>query len=609
MSLQIRIALRLMIAFVLLAMVLLLVGGIGARGLWDAADYRQRIDRNMNEQTALREMIVVLRAEVPAILDDVLAARMTWEQGRSDILAMKNLLASQWEEYRRTKTAEEIADLDKTLAASLGNVILAFAELDRLFADPDTDRLATWRHISWGTLARPFAAEIDERAAQQSLNYEIAFNAEQRTQAWYLYGGLFVLALALALSWAAARNLYVAIIQPLRAVDHTLRDVIDGRMETRTGVRGRDEISVLAQSVDQLLDAQSAALQNTAHAQEQLNMSLAMVSQTISELAARDYVARAPATDDATAPLAEAVNRLADDTGRILVNIRRIAEQLAKTSAAAHAHADVMIAVAENEQRRGRETAPSATATMLPFQLCEPALHECTTAMHGALDLVIDTTSCLGDVAATIRDSQRQAVRVGGQAHDVGDVINTLSGLSERAHIISVNAGIQVMTCGDTGRSAAATSGELQRLAENLRDTTRRAATLMSNVQRAAQDQSSLLDSALSQLDATTQVARHTGDHLRHAHQLALDSTTSLRTAAIECKRAQEPGPQRDGSANATQAHLIEHRRHTQRLTHFSRGLLTAIKSFSLPPESAVAEEAAVAQTDTPESVMRKQAS
>lgn len=610
---QLRIAPRLIFLLILHAIALVTISVIAARGFMAWGVSMEHVNANANEQSALGEMNQVLQVELANILDDILAARITWEQGRSDASAMRNLLASQWTEYQHDKTTEELALIEETLSLSLNNVYLAFAQLDRLLSEADATQLTTWRHSAFGRLTYAFESQIDERVAQQRLNALSEQKQGAQAQAWYLYGGTAVLVLALTVLGLTSIRIYRSIFQPLRILETRVRKVAEGQHDVRVGLRGRDELGMVSRAIDQILDERNATSQHSQYDQDQQQHACIALLQTLGELNTRNFMARAPAGDATTAPLAGAVNQLAHDTGQILASIRRIAEQVATTTAATHAHVDVMMAVCENEKRRVEATLPTVAMKSHAVPDFATVLQNITTTTQGTLEIFTDSSACLGDVNHTLRDTHTHARQLSDQARTINEILDAFKGITERAHVISVNASMQAVTGGDGGRGGASTAVEMQRVAENIRDATRHVTALMAELQRTAQDQLSLLDSAITQVTATTQVAQFATEQLQQVYQHAADGIVATRawnaTDAAVTGARDTVETSINAGINAVHEHLAAHRHHTQRLTHFSRGLLTAMKTFTLPAEHAVDANTRVARDDVTPSKLRKIAS
>lgn len=596
---QLRIAPQLILLLILQLSALLIVGGIAARGFWLSSQEIQRSHHQVSEQIALSEMNAILRAELPAILDDVLAARMTWEQGRSDIRAMKNLLNSQWTEFRRAQSGEELSALEKEWSEPLATTMLALEELDRLFSEPEETRLTAWRYNTLSNLLNPLTTRIDARIAQHNLDYQIEIDRVISTQAWHLYGGLVALVLVLVVIGMTARRFYVSIAAPLQAIEVTTRAASEGDQLARINLRGSSEWANIARSIDQILDDRNNALLQSQQQQDQISNSLAMLQQTLTELGARDYTARAPQVDDATGPIAVAVNLVAEDTGRMLTGIRRIADQLAKTSAAAHAHTDVMLAMIDQEQSRVDAALPMHASPDITSE--ESELLTVATISGVALNLMTDATACLTDLTKTLNDTKKHATRLESETFEMGQAVAAFRRIADRAHIVAVNANLQeMMASGAENRHGANTASELQLLVENMHSATRQVDIIIGNLQQNIHAHAELLDAVTTQTAASSAVAHHAGEQLQHAHQLA-------EAQAMQTPR--NDNQQLKAGLAAARAQLLEHQRHTQRLTQFSRGLLTAAKSFSLPAESPNDQKQTSSDHDAAHHELQQQAS
>jgi methyl-accepting chemotaxis protein len=115
-------------------------------------------------------------------------------------------------------------------------------------------------------------------------------------------------------------------------------------------VTGADELGQLGAALDRLLDAHAGYRQRTAEETSKLNDAVIDLLQSVARLAQRDLTTRAVVTEDATGPVADALNLLADETSKVLGEVVGTAHLLAASSTAVRHQSDTVMNVASLER-------------------------------------------------------------------------------------------------------------------------------------------------------------------------------------------------------------------------------------------------------------------
>ncbi len=90
---------------------------------------------------------------------------------------------------------------------------------------------------------------------------------------------------------------------------------------------------------------------------QQLNQSVGSLLNAVFDLSERDLTVRAKVTEDATGPLADAINQLAEDTADVLKQVREVATSVETTSQDVNHYALEVNKLAQLEQSEAEETA------------------------------------------------------------------------------------------------------------------------------------------------------------------------------------------------------------------------------------------------------------
>lgn len=594
---------RLVLLMAVQMLILIAAGAVAVIGLQAAAFNTVRLDQNLNEQIALSQMSEALRTEVLATVSDAVRQRITWDQAQMDLAAARNVMISLWDEYQSDKTAQEITALRDSLAKHHEALMFAFSDLERMVAEQDQTKLASYQEVQLKNLADPFIAELNERIAQQQLQSDSLFQHAASDHRTYIFAALAVIALGLMISGALGAFVYRSIAGSLKILAATIRKHAGGDDAARTGLSGADELSTLGMAFDHLLNERVARLDHARQDNARLNDAVMLLLQAIAQLSRRDLTVKIPVNEDATGPVADALNQFTDETAQVLIDMRHIAERVAKAAVMVRTQSDLVLAAAATEQSEIDETVrllAQASATFNPStgqaQANDPgAAEETIDTLLTALQAIANTVDGFNALHSTLHSAGEHLQRLGERVQTLDQTTHSINNLAERAHILALNAGMHAAAAGEAGRGFAGVASEVQRLAEHTRAAAQQMAILAGNLQ------SETVDTVLTINTAVTQAATGSGCAEQAAeHMLYIQDHTRQRDDAVR-KIIQEPSGQTltqlqeralalKTSTRNMREQIQEHIQHTQRLAQYSKVMLSAVQVFTLPDD---AQEAA----------------
>ncbi len=559
---------RLILLMTVQTLILIALGLTAVQGLRAAVHGAAQLNKHLIEQVALNQMHDALRTDLLATLSDAAAGRMAWDEAQMEVLAARNLMTSLWDEYQADMTAEEISELRDALAKHYGLLMLSFTDLENIFSEQDKTRLASYQDTQLKRLVTPFITGLNDRIAQQQLQSEEIFNASTSRHWAYVFGSVVLILLGVAATGALGLLVYRSI---MGSIDHS----------------HNERVMQAQQDHAQLNDAMLALL----HA--------------VSKLDGRDLTVKFQVSEDATGAVADTLNRFIGETGQALIDVRRIAEQVAKAAVMVRTQSDVVIAVAANEQSETDTTAQvlaQATATFNHVaglaQACNQTAKDTIETAHSALQSITHTVDAFSGIRSTIHETGKRIHQLGERSQDIGRAINALNGIAERTRILALNADMHAAMAGEAGRSFGLVAGEAQRLAEHTRDVAQQFATLVADLQSDTGDTVMTINNAITQVAAGSDLTAQAGEHMLHTRNSMTHLVDSVRRIATDMaeqillsSQFQERVQIMQVAAHKTREQMQEQTQHTRRLVQYSRGLLYAVQVFTLPGDTATTDE------------------
>ena len=353
---------------------------------------------------------------------------------------------------------------------------------------------------------------------------------------------------------------------------------------------------VLIQSKRDL--AQRAAAQKKAEDEnEQLNNSVINILQAVNQLSQRDLTAKAPVTEDIIGTVADSINALADETSRVLLGVTDIAGQVADVSGKVKVQADQVTQTAEDEREsvnRMVESLFEATQTMNQVAaLAEQSnlsAEEATEVTDGALETVTGTVREMDSIRETIAETEKRIKRLGERSQEISSIVNLINTISERTHVLALNASMQAAVAGEAGRGFAVVAEEVQRLAESSRNATEQIGTLVSNIQVETNETINTVNKTIAQVVQGSDQAQKAGEQMRRTQEITAQLVNQVRSIANTSEQQKAMSAQlleavqRIGeSTENTAQQIVAQNQETDTLLEASRRLVESVSVFKLP--------------------------
>jgi len=211
-------------------------------------------------------------------------------------------------------------------------------------------------------------------------------------------------------------------------------------------------------------------------------------------------------------------------------------------------------------------------------------------ATEGALRAVSATVDGMDDLRESISETEKRFKRLGERSQEISSAVNLIGTISERTHMLAMNASMQAATAGEAGRGFAVVAEEVQRLSESSRQATTTIAQLVQNIQLDTNETLHTMNRLIAQVVSQSRQAQVAGE------QMTLTQTTSAQLVQLVQRIAQFSEQQSQlarelqtsvGKLNQdselTVSAISEQTRSTGTLVDFAQRLADAVSQFKLP--------------------------
>lgn len=395
----------------------------------------------------------------------------------------------------------------------------------------------------------------------------------------------------------AAFYVYRSITRPLNQLQGTIGKISAGDFKARANLKSGDELGVLGDSFDKLLEDRVAALASAQAENDNLNNSVISILQSVNQLSQRDLTARAPVTQDIIGTVSDSINALTDETAKVLSGVSHIAGQVATASGKVQSQAALVSKTADDGRHSVNEMIESladATQTMNQVSALAEQTNvsaaRATQATDTALETVNATVKGMESIRETIAETEKRIKRLGERSQEISGIVNLINTISERTHVLALNASMQAAVAGEAGRGFAVVAEEVQRLAESSRNATQQIGTLVSNIQLETNETISTVNRTIGQVVQGSEQAQKAGDQMRSTQEITGQLVAQVKRIgeASEQQKAmsanllgamQKIGAGTDRTAEQITAQNVE----TESLLQSAKRLVESVNVFKLP--------------------------
>ena len=385
---------------------------------------------------------------------------------------------------------------------------------------------------------------------------------------------------------------------PLDRLRITLQRVNDGDIDARAALHTGDEFEAIGTGIDNVVSHRNSTLQIEGES-DRMHQSVSAMLQTVRRMAERDLTAHATVRNDATAPIAEALNLVARDTATVLRNVTEVATNVAESTNLIKSQSDHIVMLARAERENLEEcvndlevAADAHTHIARMAGACAEAGEKALMATRIARVSVQNNVSGFQSIRGTLADTERRVRLLLERCQEIAGAVNLISHLTERTHILALNASMHAAAVGDAGRSFSAVADEVQRLAENTREMAAQISGIVHHVQSDTSDTMQSLQMLGAHVHSGSELVDRSGRDMQLTEESVnnlVDLIQKIAAAAATQRQISATIRQRTTAiienVSRTGAYLLGQAEHTDNLAEQAMALVESVSTYRLPEE------------------------
>jgi len=410
--------------------------------------------------------------------------------------------------------------------------------------------------------------------------------------------GSFPIGIGVLLAGAVVGFIFsIFFARPINHLEVIVSKVAGGDFNARADIKTNDELETLSNAFNSLLDERLTQLAKAERENEMLNNSIIELLKASFQLSQRDLTVQVPVTEDVTGPLADAINQMATETSKVLLNVRNITEDVERASLQVKEQSDNVNQVAEAERNVVATTMTELGAASEAMnkiaevaQSCNEIASEATRSTQVALETVTGTVNGMSEIRETIHETEKRIKRLGERSQEISGIVDIINNIAERTHVLALNASMQAAAAGDAGRGFSVVADEVQRLAESSRNATSQISALVKNIQVETNDTIATMDKTIGQVVDGSRLAERAGEQMKETQDITSNLVKVVEQITIASQQQarisnelQEHALSIQTSSEDTGRQLEEQSIQTDNLVAFSQQLIESIRVFKLP--------------------------
>ncbi|MBV9688839.1 MAG: HAMP domain-containing protein [Ktedonobacteraceae bacterium] len=375
----------------------------------------------------------------------------------------------------------------------------------------------------------------------------------------------------------------LTITRPLHQLAMLTVRIARGETEARAQVVGRDEIYMVANSMNNMLDNTVRLIRQTQGQRDNLQSQVEKLVSEVSGAGEGDLRVQAEVTTDALGVLADSFNYMVEELNSLVVRVKIVADEVGSTTTAI---LDCMTQLVESGDIQRDQISEAAGELELTAQssrqvaersqiLYEVARETSLNAQDGRAS-VQQTIQAMGRISDNVQTTSTKVQTLGDRSREINDVVDLISNIAHQTNRLALDAAIQAAMAGENGKGFGAVAADIRRLAERAKEQASTITRIVRSVREdigavalAMQDteHETRIGTKLTQetgivLESIFAVVEHQATEIEHINQMAIQQLQSSSAVVQIVQTVSESTRQnvlstRDASQNVERLALL----------------------------------------------------
>ncbi len=388
----------------------------------------------------------------------------------------------------------------------------------------------------------------------------------------------------------------LTITRPLKQLATLTKRIARGETNARAQIVGRDEIYMVATSMNNMLDNIVRLIQETQSQRDSLQAQVEKLVSEVSGVGEGDLRVQAEVTADALGVLADSFNYMVEELASLVVRVKMVANEVEKSTSAILDHTTQLVeagdgqiqeisdAVIEVEEMAGSSRQVAERSQIL-YEVARVARQDARIGRES----VLQDVEGMGRINENVQTTAGKVQNLGERSREINEIVEAISSIAHQTNRLALDAAIQAAMAGENGKGFGAVAADIRRLAERAKDQTSKithivrsvredigaVAISMQDTERETSGGTKLTQEAGDALESIFAAVEHQAREIENINQMA---TQQLQSSSAVVRIMH-------GVSDSTQQSRINTRdasQNTERLARLVEQLRSSVEAFKL---------------------------
>ncbi len=281
----------------------------------------------------------------------------------------------------------------------------------------------------------------------------------------------------------------LTITRPLRQLTALTRRIAEGETRARADILGHDEISTVANSMNNMLDNIVRLIQETQSQRDVLQGQVEKLVSEVSGVGEGDLRVQAQVTTDALGVLADSFNYMVEELGSLVIRVKMVAHEVASSTTAILDRmtqlvdtGDVQIKQISGAAVEVEQVALSSQQVANRSQRLYDVAHIARQDAQIGRELVQQAIEGMGRINDNVQETASKVQTLGDRSREINEIVDVISSIAHQTNRLALDAAIQAAMAGENGKGFGAVAADIRRLAERAKDQTNKITSIVRGV-------------------------------------------------------------------------------------------------------------------------------
>jgi methyl-accepting chemotaxis protein len=312
--------------------------------------------------------------------------------------------------------------------------------------------------------------------------------------------------------------IYLTIVRPLHHLALLTRRIAKGDTYARATISGEDEISLVARSINRMLDHIVQLIQEAQSQRDSLQAQIEKLISEVSGVGEGDLRIQAQVTADAMGVLADCFNYMVDELGSLVVRVKMVASEVDTTTISILRR---MTHLAETDKAQLMQIAAASAQVELMTSSSHKVAERAQTLYNVARlagqnaqtgrEAIRQTIAGMGRINENVHMTAHKVHTLDERSREINDIVDVISGIAHQTNRLALDAAIQAAMAGENGKGFSAVAADIRRLAERTKEEANMITRMVRNIREEIGDVSQSMQDTQQQTAKGTHLTKETG--------------------------------------------------------------------------------------------------